>query len=91
MEDNVCVIEFFVTFKRSLIQATEEVVGYKTCRRGRKGTAWWTQEIKIAVEEKRKAYKKMLQRNVTEEVRERRKREYRDSKALVKRLLRESR
>ncbi len=39
---------------------------------------------------KRKAYKKILQRNLPEEVRERRKREYRDSKALVKRLVRES-
>ncbi len=70
MEESACVSEVFETFKRSLIQATEEVVGCKTCRRGKKGTAWWTQEIKIAVEEKRKAYKKMLQRNVTEEVRE---------------------
>ncbi len=73
-----------------MVQATEEVVGYKTCSRGKKVTAWWTQEIKIAVEEKRKANKKILQRNVPEEVRERRKREYRDSKALVKRLVRES-
>ncbi len=42
------------------------------------------------MEEKRKAYKKMLQRNEPEEVREQRKREYRDSKALVKRLVREN-
>ncbi len=90
MADNACVSEDFETFKRSLIQATEEIVGYKTCRQGKKETAWWMQEIKIAVEEKRKAYKKTLQRNVPEEVRERRKRDYRDSKALVKRLLRES-
>ncbi len=76
--------------QRPLVQATEEVVVYKMCRRGTKGTAWWTQEVKIAVEEKRKAYKKLLQRIVPEEVRERRKREYRDSKALVKRLVRES-
>ncbi len=48
------------------------------------------QEIKIAVEEKTKAYKTMLQRNVPEEVRERRKREYRNSKARVKRLVMES-
>ncbi len=90
MEDNACVSEVFEIFKRSLVQATEEVVGYKKCRRGKKRTAWWTQEIKIAVEEKRNAYKKMLQRNVAEEVREQRKREYRDSKALVKRLVTES-
>ncbi len=44
----------------------------------------------MAVEEKRKAYKKMLQRNLPEEMRKQRKREYRDSKALVKRLVRES-
>ncbi len=73
-----------------MIQATEEVVEYKACRRGTKGTAWWMQDIKIAVEEKRKAYKKMLQRNVPEEVKEQQKREYRDSKGLVKRLVRES-
>ncbi len=42
------------------------------------------------MEEKRKTYKKILQRNMPEEVRERRKREYRDRKALVKRLVRES-
>ncbi len=90
MEDNACANEVFEIFKRSLVQAAEEVVGYKTCRREKKGTACWTQEIKIAVEEKRKAYKKMLQRNMPEEVRGRRKREYRDSKALVRRLVRES-
>ncbi len=72
MEDNACVSKVFEIFKRSLIQATEEVVGYKTCRRGKTGTAWWTQEIKIAEEEKQKVCKKMLQRNVPEEVRERR-------------------
>ncbi len=36
---------------------------------------WW---MKRAVEVKRKAYKKTLQRNMPEEVREQRKREYRD-------------
>ncbi len=56
MEDNACGSEVFETFKRSLIQATEEVVGYKTCRQRKKRTAWWTQEIKTAVEDKRKAY-----------------------------------
>ncbi len=42
------------------------------------------------MEENRKAYKKMLQRNVPEEVREWRRREYRDSNTLIKRLVRES-
>ncbi len=87
MKENAYVNEVFETFKRSLVQATEEIVGYKTCRRGKKGTAWWTQEIKTAVEEKRKAYKKMLQRNMPEEMGEQQKREYRESKALVERLV----
>ena len=60
MEENACVSEVSETFKMSLVQATEEVVCYKTYRRGKRGTAWWTQEIKVAVEEKRKAYKKIL-------------------------------
>ncbi len=53
-----------------MVQATADIIGYKTCRRGKKGNSQWMQEINIAVEEKRKAYKKMLQRNVPEEVRE---------------------
>ncbi len=32
MEDNACVNEVFESFKRTLVQATEEVVGYKTCK-----------------------------------------------------------
>ncbi len=51
---------------------------------GNKRTVKWMQEIKTAVEEKRMAYKKTLQRNVPEAVRERRKREYRDGKVKVK-------
>jgi len=58
-----------------LIGVTEEVAGYKVCKVGKKGSAWWTNEIKEAVEDKRRAYKKMLQRNVPEEVREREGRE----------------
>ncbi len=54
MEENACLSEVFETFKRSLAQATEEVVGYKSCRQGKKGTAWWTQEIKIALEQQKK-------------------------------------
>ncbi len=45
-----------------------------------KGSAWWTNEIKEAVEEKKKAYKKMLQRNVPEDERVRRRSEYKEWK-----------
>ena len=43
----------------------QEVVGYRVGRDRVKGSAWWTDEIKGTVEEKKKAYKKMLQRNMS--------------------------
>lgn len=41
-----------------------EVVGHKVLKERRGGSAWWTNEIKEAVEEKRRANKRMLQKNV---------------------------
>ena len=35
---------------------------------GSKGSAWWTDEIQDTIEERRRAYKKMLQWNVAEEI-----------------------
>lgn len=63
--------EVFETFRKSVIRTTEEVVGYVVCEKGEKGNAWWASEIKEAVMEKKSAYKMILQRNTTEEVRER--------------------
>ncbi len=54
------------------------------------GNAWWTNEIKDAVEGKKGAYKKMLQRNLPEAVRARRKSEYKEWKKRVRELIRES-
>ncbi len=56
----------------------------------KKGNAWWTNEIKDAVERKKGAYKKMLQRNLPEEVKARRKSEYKDWKNRVRELIEES-
>jgi len=51
--DESRVNDVFEVFKRSLIGVTEEVAGYKVCKGGKKGSAWWTSEIKEAVEDKR--------------------------------------
>ncbi len=56
----------------------------------KKGNAWWTNEIKNAEERKKKAYKKMLQRNLPEEVKARRKPEYKEWKKRVRELIEES-
>ncbi len=55
-----------------------------------KGSAWWRDEINGDVEEKKKAYKKMLQRNVSEEVSVRRKSKCKTWKKKVKELVDES-
>ncbi len=60
-------------------------------KRGRnKGNAWWTNEIKDAVEWKKRAYKKVLQRNMPEGVKARRKSEYKEWKKKVRELIKES-
>ncbi len=56
----------------------------------KKGNAWWTNEITDAVERKKRAYAKMLQRNLPEEVEARRKSEYKDWKKRVRELIEES-
>ncbi len=55
-----------------------------------KGSAWWTNEIRDAVEGEKRAYKKMLQRNLPEEVKAR-KSEYKKWKKKVQELIGESR
>ncbi len=56
----------------------------------KKGNEWWTNEIKNAVEGKKRAYKKMLQRNLPEGVKARRKSEYKEWKRKVRELIKES-
>ena len=70
---------------------TEEVCGVKRIKvNGRKGDAWWTNEVREAVERKRKAYVKWNERNVSAEVKRARRQEYNDSKSELKRIIRES-
>ncbi len=82
--------DVFNVFKEKVMTVAQEVVDYRVHKDSVKGSAWWTNEIKGAVEEKKKAYKKMLQRNVSEEVSVRRKSEYKEWKTKVKDLVDES-
>ena len=54
------------------------------------GSAWWIDEIKLAIERKRKAYGKMLQMNVEEEIRVKRRTEYKLLNRKKKKLVKES-
>ncbi len=56
----------------------------------KKRNAWWTNEIQDAVEQKKRAYRKMRQRNLPEEVKARRKSECKEWKKSVRRLIDES-
>ena len=83
--------EVFQSFKAVVLSVTEGVVGTKVVKVGRKkGSAWWTEEVREAVRDKRNAYKKTLERNVPERVRSERKREYIRYKRRVKQVVDEN-
>lgn len=69
--------------------AANEALGSKTKNRRRKGLRIWTPEIAAAIEEKKEAYKKMLQLN-TEETKEIYKQKRNYSKILVTKAHQES-
>ncbi len=73
-----------------VMEVAHEVVGWRESGGRKKGNAWWTREIKDAVKWKKRAYKKMLQRNLPEEVKVRRKYEYKEWKKRVRKLIEES-
>lgn len=75
------------TCKKIVIRAAAEMVGYKVEKGGRKGKAWWTDKEKDAIEKKRKADKRRLQRNVPEEVNEKRLMANKDCKKHVKEVV----
>jgi len=66
--------DVFRLFKERMLGAVEQVVGTKVVKvRKQKGDAWWTDEVKEVVKQKREGYVKTLQRNVPEHVRDIRK------------------
>ena len=90
VEEGANLIKVFTVFKRAVTTVIAEVVEYSAPKFQRKGSAWWADEIKEATEVKRRAYKKMLQRNVAEEIRVRRRTEYKFWKRNVNELMKES-
>ena len=77
---------------RGILESVEKVCGMRMVRvgnSGKRGDAWWNEEIKEGVKKKRDAWKKTLQRNVSREENERRKREYRKVKNEIKKLVAE--
>ncbi len=56
--------DVYDVFKGTVLGVADEVVGWRESGGRKGGNAWWTDEIKDAVEKKKRAYKKMLQRNL---------------------------
>ncbi|KAJ8949832.1 hypothetical protein NQ318_000531 [Aromia moschata] len=52
--------------KDSLVTAAKETCGTKRINKGKKQTAWWTNEIKAEIKEKKKLWKKYLQNKTRE-------------------------
>ncbi len=82
--------DVYDVFKGTMLEVADEVVGWRESGRRKKGNAWWTDEIKDAVERKNIAYKKMLQSILPEEVKARRKSQYKEWKKKVRELIDES-
>ena len=60
----------FGTFKNVLLDVTEGMVEMKVVKVGKKKeNAWWTEEVKKIVKERRVACKKIRERNVPERMR----------------------
>ena len=72
---------------KGILEIVEKVCGRVKIGKGRKGDAWWNEEIKEGVKRKRTAWRKMLQKDVPDDERERRKRAYKILKNEVKRIV----
>ena len=90
VEEGESVSEVFRVFKGAVTTVAAEVIGYRAMRSQRKGITWRTDEIKETIERNRKAYKKMLQRIMEEDMKVRRKTEYKLLNGKVKVLVKES-
>jgi len=53
-DSNVC--DMWNEFKRSILVAAEAVCGTRKIGRGKKGTAWWSEELRNASNEKSSAW-----------------------------------
>ncbi len=82
--------EVYDVLKSTVMDVADDVVGWRERGGRKKGNTWWTNDMKDAVERKKRAYKKMLKRNLPEEVKARRKSEYNDWKNRVRELIEES-
>ncbi len=82
--DRVCKV-----FAEEVCAACEEVCGVRKRGRGVQGTAWWNDEVKQAVEQKKKAFDEWIASRGRREEREKRE-VYMRKKREVKRVVRES-
>ena len=79
------------TFAENVVAVAENECGVRAVgvQKGG-GCAWWSDEVRQAVGEKKAAYKRSLQRNLPPSVREKRRKEYRECNKRVKKLVKES-
>ena len=78
------------TFVKEICAACEEVCGMKRRRKGVQGTAWWNEEVKLAVARKKKAYEEWMRSRGRGEIEGQKREVYVQRKREVKRLVRES-
>lgn len=72
VREGTSVNNMYRVFKDVVNIVAAEVIGYRVCKGRQMGNAWWIAEIRETVVGKRRADKKMIQKNVVWETRERR-------------------
>ncbi len=90
VKEGMSVNDMYSVFKGVVMEVASEVVGLRETGGSKKMECMMMDEIKNAVEWKERAYKKMLQRNLPEEMKARRKLEYKEWKKKVRELIEES-
>ncbi len=58
VREETSVNDMFNVFKEVVMTVAQEVVGYRVCKDRMRGSAWWTDEIKGTVEEKKRHTRK---------------------------------
>ena len=82
--------DMWMVLKECLVSVAENVCGLRKCGGGKKGNAWWNDEVKEVVREKNVRWRRVLQARNGSDEKERLIEEYKVAKRRVKRKVCES-
>ncbi len=88
--EEMSVNDVYDVFKGTVMEVAKEVLGWRKKGEKKKEMHGGQMKFKDAVEQKKRAYRKMRQKNLPEDVKARSKSEYKEWKKRVRKLIEES-